>query len=109
MASFGDLRSVLHNAPSEEVWEAVCHTLSEMRGTDIEGVVVPYALAHLTGWPDELRRAPLRWKDALARGARLPFTSVVRVLDLTGEGLRNEDMLTPVSYTHLTLPTTPYV
>lgn len=93
---FGEIRSVLQQPPSASRWEELCHYVSEWSGPeDFAEVVLPYILSHLElGWPEWLRRSPLRWREGLARGASLPFMPMVRVLDASRLGLRNEDLLT---------------
>ena len=46
-----------------------------------------------------------------ARGERVTRVrqAVIEVLDSTAEHLDADEIVGPVSYTHLTLPTTPYV
>ncbi|MEM1347742.1 MAG: hypothetical protein AAGI01_04235, partial [Myxococcota bacterium] len=91
---FGDVRSLLQQAPSPQHWRALCQAVAEWDGPEFEERVLPYILDGLASWPLRLRRAPMRWLDGLARGARLPWAPMVKVLDLTDFGLRNEDMHT---------------
>lgn len=94
MHMFGELRSLLQQKPSADAWEQLCHFISEWSAEGFEHDTLPYVLSHLASWPDELRTTPLRWREGLARGANLPFASIVRVLDARRMSLRNEDMLT---------------
>ncbi len=92
---FGEIRSLLQDKPSAQGWEELCHVISEWRGPeDLETLVMPYILSHLQEWPHAMRRTPLRWKEGLVRGARLPFGPLVKVLDGAELKLRNEDLLT---------------
>lgn len=94
MHMFGELRSLLQQKPSPEAWEQLCHFISEWSAEGFEHDTLPYVQSHLASWPAELRTTPLRWREGLARGANLPFASIVRVLDAQRMNLRNEDMLT---------------
>lgn len=92
---FGEVRSLLQHKPDAEIWEALCQQLSDWRGPeDLESVVIPYILAHIQEWPHHLRGTPLRWKEGLVRGANLPFARLIKHLDASHMGLRNEDLLT---------------
>ena len=92
---FGEVRSLLQHKPDAEVWESLCQQLSDWRGPeDLESVVIPYILAHIQEWPHHLRSTPLRWKEGLVRGANLPFARLIKHLDASHMGLRNEDLLT---------------
>lgn len=92
---FGEVRSVLQRPPSEANWEELCQLVSQdWRRPGFEEDLLPYILSHLDEWPDSMRTTPLRWRDGLVRGASMPFMGMVRVLDATGMGLKNEDMWT---------------
>lgn len=91
---FSEIRSLLQRAPDAQVWAEVCEYMSHWREREtFEQSALPYALGHLSGWPDELRAVPLRWRDALVRGIDLPWTPIVRALDASRMGLRDADML----------------
>ncbi len=92
---FGEIRSIVQNKPSVDVWEDLCQQLSDWSGSeDLNDVVIPYILSHIGSWPYRIRTTPLRWKEGLVRGARLPFAPLVKVLDASHMGLRNEDLHT---------------
>ena len=80
------------------------------------------ALTHVTGtWPDARRNMKVKIEECARHNFRFGLTFLTRALTatVTGRALfetihdrsRNElkDGWNPVSYTHLTLPTTPYV
>jgi hypothetical protein len=76
---FGELRSLLQEAPSEEVWERVCEQLDLWPPEALEAVALPYVLEHVARWPATVERlAPLRWMDGseLAQ-AKLALSHVV--------------------------------
>jgi hypothetical protein len=76
--TFGELRSLLEQAPSEEVWATLCeHCHIAARGAGrvdtgrvdtgrFEAEVLPYILDRLRGWPDALRIARMDWLDEAA-------------------------------------------
>ena len=91
---FGEVRSLLQQAPTAQNWEALCQHVSDWGEPGFAESALPYILSHLERWPDHLRRAPLRWAEGLARGAALEFAPMVRVLDARALNLKNEDMWT---------------
>ncbi len=81
---FGELRSLLHGAPSHGTWVRLCRLLGSLDDDQLGSVAVPYAASHLRGWPDALRASPRRWLDAHLAGVSRPYWSLVRALDLEG-------------------------
>jgi hypothetical protein len=71
---FGELRSLLQQAPSEELWRVVTSVLRLMEVADpaqFEERVYPYAERALERWPDALRVMTQHWQE-LARADKLP-------------------------------------
>jgi hypothetical protein len=59
---FGELRSLLQQPPSAQVWEALCKLVFPARWEKTADQWLPYAQDHLDRhWPDELRLVPLKW------------------------------------------------
>lgn len=84
------LLDALCASPGDTAWWSLCQYLT--RATD-----EPVQLAHdaeirLAGWPDDVRRAPLRWWEE-ARRSGTPFWPLARSLDLRGRGLTDADLM----------------
>jgi hypothetical protein len=77
---FGELRSLLQQAPSREVWEALCALVFPARWEKAADQWLPYAQDHLDRhWPDHLRQWPERWWGR----KKIPSaTALVRVMTL---------------------------
>lgn len=78
-AQFAELRSLLQGAPDPERWEELCRLVQAWRGeafADIE----PYIQEHLSGWSDEVRIPPKRWKSWLFKGLDVPQLRLTRTL-----------------------------
>lgn len=61
---FGELRSLLHRAPDEEGWYALCAALEAAYAADparYEDQLSAYVEGALATWPDAMRLAPARW------------------------------------------------
>jgi len=65
---FGDIRSILQQAPSEARWTRLCGLLEVSSDHELTERIVPYVESHTQSWPHELRVCPTRWLDQLARG-----------------------------------------
>jgi hypothetical protein len=81
--AFGELRSLLSQAPSELLWEQLCALCDAEVAVDtgrFEAEVLPYVLDGLAGWPDALRTAPRRWIDAIIAAGDHPCGPLVRRL-----------------------------
>lgn len=79
---FGDLRGVLAQAPDARSWANLCDILEramDLAPNETTQQWIPYASDQLSGWPDALRIAPVRWQEhavwhalmPLARGANI--------------------------------------
>jgi hypothetical protein len=78
---FGELRSLLSQAPSEALWEQICALCDAEVAHDagrFEAEVLPYVSDGLLGWPDALRTAPQGWIDAISAAGAHPCGSLVR-------------------------------
>lgn len=58
---FGEVRSVLHGAPSPEGWARVCRVLDRSPEGAVELIQFVQELA--ATWPDEVRELPSSWFD----------------------------------------------
>jgi hemoglobin-like flavoprotein/Ran GTPase-activating protein (RanGAP) involved in mRNA processing and transport/tRNA A-37 threonylcarbamoyl transferase component Bud32 len=76
--------------PGEDAWSAFCRYLSTLPPCPESLVAAAEAL--LASWPDALRVAPIGWWEAAHRGEDCPTWPLVRALDLSGRGLRDEDV-----------------
>ena len=84
------LVETLCERPSDESWWALCRYLSSLPSVDAQTVATVEAL--LAEWPDDLRRAPLGWWEAVRRGEPCPLWPLARALDLSGRGLTDVDL-----------------
>lgn len=90
-ALFGELRSLLQQAPSEAVWEALCALLESVTPSPrFEEVERPYLESHLRSWPDALRVAPAGWVTPIFMDAPSPLLQWARVVDLRAHYLYGE-------------------
>jgi hypothetical protein len=61
---FGELRSLLQQPPSAEVWEALCALVFPAKWEKTADQWLPYAMDQLDRrWPDDLRVMPLKWSQ----------------------------------------------
>ena len=88
---FGELRSLLQQPPSAQVWEALCALVFPAKWEKTADQWLPYAQDQLDRrWPDDLRVMPLKW----AQRKRPPSAlQLVRHLSLSYETHRQRDML----------------
>ena len=72
--TFGDLRSLLHAEPGDEVWQTLCRALDDYSDSEpLEELVLPYCLRVLMRWPQQVaRQAPARWAQGLLAGQPPP-------------------------------------
>lgn len=82
---FGELRAILQEAPSQEVWWALERELDLWEGVALDEIALPYAADMLRSWPDALRRS-LTWDARLAEGRAEPRAALVRSLSPSVEG-----------------------
>lgn len=81
--SFGELRSLLQRQPGVGVWARLCRLVETWGAEMFIERALPYTLDHLKRWPDELRRAPRTWTDALMAGGGEEYPwELVRVLEV---------------------------
>jgi|GEM_PF-6273815 len=90
--TFGDLRSLCQEAPSEAAWRAICQTIDRAcedpaLEEQVKDAWLPYASEHLEDWPATSREVPGRALGELAKGARdeppASFT-LARYISLSG-------------------------
>lgn len=95
--TFGDVRSVLHEAPSPAGWRALCDLLERVPHEVYSAQMSSYTRDRLRAWPDALRVCPRRWVDRAIDGAPPAPLELVRALDLNNRGMRDEDLAPIVS------------
>jgi hypothetical protein len=92
--TFGDVRSLLYQTPTEERWELLCELLEELADSGVEAEpLCHYAEAQLERWPVALRVMPTRWLNRLLVGQRAEFVSLVRVVSLRRRRLSDEQLI----------------
>ena len=57
---FGDLRSLMNEPYSRQIWDQLCTWIEQWEPEDREGRVLPYLDGHLHQWLDEERFVPPR-------------------------------------------------
>jgi hypothetical protein len=83
--AFGDIRALLHGAPSKGTWEKLCAEVRLWREPELSQLVLPYVLAQLERWPDALRVVRPDWSKDLLRGRARGAHFVAMARDLIVE------------------------
>ncbi len=65
MNEFGELRSLLQNPYSHELWERLCAWLPAQEPGALERELIPYAASILARWPLDSRPMPYDWHQRL--------------------------------------------
>lgn len=82
---FGDLRSLMNEPYSRQIWDQLCTWVEQWDPQDRAERVLPYLDGHLHQWLDEERFVPPRWIERLLEdGKELPYVAVARYLSLRG-------------------------
>lgn len=82
---FGDLRSLMNEPYSRQIWDQLCTWIEQWEPEDREGRVLPYLDGHLHQWLDEERFVPPRWIEQLMEGGgERRYMSITRFLNLRG-------------------------
>jgi hypothetical protein len=106
---FGDLRSLLHQPPSPEAWDALWRILDELPA-DTHEAALSYAAEHLERWPCPLRRVPTAHLIPFIQGSAHLGAQLARSLDATALPHHTLTALAHCPYlpqlTHLTLRAT---
>ena len=92
---FGEIRSLVQAPSSAEAWRALTTLIDTCEQLDshfLDGVVLPYVLAHITSWPVALRVAPQHWVEALFSKAPPRYTRLITALKLAQRGLSDRDI-----------------
>ncbi len=84
------LLEALCATPSDAAWWALSRYLSD-QNTQQERLVAR-AETLLAGWPDNLRRAPANWWEAVKRQEEHPLWPLARSLDLSGRTLGDDQI-----------------
>jgi|GEM_PF-3250901 len=67
-STFGDLRSLMQQHPTRELWEQLCEMLDAADPGELLELWIPYIRGHQRHWPTSLCAAPERWIQTLFRG-----------------------------------------
>lgn len=59
---FGELRSLLQQPPSSQVWDAMIALFGGWHHEALANLAIPYALEHLERWPDDITREAEPWQ-----------------------------------------------
>jgi hypothetical protein len=85
---FAALRSQLERPPGADSWKGLWQlTLRWPDDEETREQLIPYALDHLSAWPDAMRVAPGFWGDLALRGKHPPAISLARVMNLPGRAI----------------------
>lgn len=105
MSLFGDIRSILHGAPSAQAWEEIIELLEQLDSPQLEQEILPYVHRAVQSWDDRLLTPPRAWLDRVLGGKREPRMALVRRLSLTHtdlEGRRFQELIRSPYLEHLT-------
>lgn len=90
---FGDIRSILDDAPSWKTWKRLCEFLEECEDEDeLEEKIFPFVNELMHDWDDRLRAAPAYWVEPLLEGEHVPHFAICRTLDLRCLGVVLKDV-----------------
>lgn len=67
-ATFGDLRSLMQQHASPQLWETLCEMLDEVDPGEMIELWLPYIHGYQRQWPESLGKAPERWIQTLFGG-----------------------------------------
>jgi hypothetical protein len=84
---FGDVRSVLQQAPSAHGWALLCDRVERMDPERAQQEAIPYALRGLDGWPAALRVLPNVWAESIISGVVPTGASLARAITLHSKTL----------------------
>lgn len=83
MEVFGEVRSLLQQAPSEVVYEQLCALLARADEQEAVEVLLPYIRAHMSrAWPDALRPWRRSWTRRFIKGMLIPEAGLAASCDL---------------------------
>jgi hypothetical protein len=90
---FGELRSLMQEAPSYEVWERVVEALDRWPEGTLEAEALPYVCDHLRRWPEAHdRAAPAAWAIAALDGGSSPRLLACATLRLQFAQVRDRQL-----------------
>ena len=75
MDHFGNIRSLMQEPPSSEVWEQLRVLLDKAPKRAREQVLYAYCRDHLASWPDEIKRSCWRETTSPLRSANSSNTT----------------------------------
>ncbi|MEL6182058.1 MAG: hypothetical protein AAFS10_24065, partial [Myxococcota bacterium] len=77
-ARLDTLRSLVHEPPSPEAWDAICALLDDASNSALNaGVELAYALEHQRGWPARVKVPPAKWVARWLGGQSEPRLSIM--------------------------------
>jgi len=77
---FGDVRSLMNEPYSAQIWDQVCAWVQEFEGDELKARVLPYMDGHLRRWTDEQRVVPRTWLQRLIEDQGVPWMPVAKAL-----------------------------
>jgi hypothetical protein len=85
---FGELRSVLQQAPSAHGWARLCDVVARIDPERATHETIPYVEGGLSAWPAAQRPLLAAWKDQIMLGGDVPPAArMARAITLDGVGL----------------------
>lgn len=81
---FGDLRSLLNQPHTPQVWDQLCLWVGQWSDEASRYRIMPYIEGHLQRWTDEQRKVPSQWIRDLARDTAVPWMMITKTLYLRG-------------------------
>ena len=81
---FGDLRSLLNQHHTPQVWDQLCHWISAFDDEASKQRILPYIEGHLLKWSDQERLAPREWIKSLLGKEKVPWIFIARSISLRG-------------------------
>lgn len=81
---FGDLRSLLNQNHTPQVWDQLCAWISTFDDEASKQRILPYIEGHLLKWSDQERMAPRAWIQSLLNDQPVPWLFITRSISLRG-------------------------
>lgn len=81
---FGDLRSLLNQNHTPQVWDQLCAWISTFDDEASKQRILPYIEGHLLKWSDKERVAPRTWIQSLLNDQPSPWLFITRSLSMRG-------------------------
>lgn len=82
--NFGDLRSLLNQNHTPQVWDQLCTWISTFDDEASKQRILPYIEGHLLKWSDKERMAPRAWIQSLLNDQPVPWLFITRSISMRG-------------------------